>query len=128
MVAHVMAAALASENKALAVPRSTDSLPTTANQEDYVSMATHAARRLVEMADNLAGIIAVELLASCQGVHLRCPLRSNTALEGVVERVHAVAPPFDEDRFFAPGIEAVESLVVEGGLRRLVPAELLPNG
>lgn len=92
-----------------------------------MSMATHAARRLVEMADNLAGIIAVELLASCQGVHLRRPLRSNTALESMVERVHAVAPPFDEDRLFAPGIEAVRSLVVEGG-RRLVPAELLPNG
>ena len=128
MVAHVTAAALASENKALATPRSTDSLPTTANQEDYVSMATHAARRLAEMADNLAGIVAIELLASCQGVHLRRPLRSSAALEEVVEQVHAVAPPFDEDRFFAPGIEAAKGLVVNGDLRPLVPEKLLPAG
>ena len=126
MVAHVTAAALASENKALATPRSTDSLPTTANQEDYVSMATHAARRLVEMADNLAGIIAVELLASCQGVHLRRPLRSSAALEAVVERVHAAAPAFDEDRYFAPSIEAVKGLIVGGDFRSLVPEELMP--
>ena len=128
MVAHVTAAALASENKALASPRSTDSLPTTANQEDYVSMATHAARRLVEMADNLAGIIAVELLASCQGVHLRRPLRSSVALEGVVERIHAAAPAFDEDRYFAPSIEAVKGMVVNGNFRSLVPEELMPVG
>ena len=126
MVAHVTAAALASENKALATPRSTDNLPTTANQEDYVSMATHAARRLVEMADNLAGIIAVELLASCQGVHLRRPLRSSAALEAVVERVHAAAPAFDEDRYFAPSIEAVKGLIVGGDFRSLVPEELMP--
>ena len=128
MVAHVTAAALASENKALANPRSTDSLPTTANQEDYVSMATHAARRLVEMADNLAGIVAIELLASCQGVHLRRPLRSSPTLESVVGRIHEVAPAFDEDRFFAPSIEAVKFLVAGGSLRPLVPAELLPTG
>ena len=126
MVAHVTAAALASENKALANPRSTDSLPTTANQEDYVSMATHAARRLVEMADNLAGIVAIELLASCQGVYLRRPLRSSAALEQVVERVHAVAPAFDEDRYFAPGIEAVKASIVGGDFRALMPGTLLP--
>ena len=128
MVAHVTAAALASENKALATPRSTDSMPTTANQEDYVSMATHAARRLAEMADNLAGIIAIELLASCQGVHLRRPLRSSPVLEDVVERVHAAAPAFDEDRYFAPSIEAVKDLVVDGEFRSLVPGSLLPAG
>ena len=128
MVAHVTAAALASENKALANPRSTDSLPTTANQEDYVSMATHAARRLAEMADNLAGIVAVELLASCQGVHLRRPLRSSVVLEEVVERVHAVAPAFDEDRYFAPSIEAVKALVVDGDFRSLMPETFLPAG
>ena len=128
MVAHVTAAALASENKALANPRSTDSLPTTANFEDYVSMATHAARRLSEMADNLAGIVAIELLASCQGVHLRRPLRASAVLEGVVDSVHGVAPPFDEDRFFAPSIEAVKSLIVGGHFRALVPAEILPTG
>ena len=80
------------------------------------------------MADNLAGIIAIELLASCQGVHLRRPLRSGRALEGVVEQVHAVAPPFDEDRFFAPSIEAVKGLVVNGDFRPLVAEKLLPAG
>ena len=128
MIAEVTSAALMSENKALANPRSTDSLPTTANLEDYVSMATHAARRLTEMADNLAGIVAIELLASCQGVHLRRPLRSSPALEDVVEQVHGVAPPFDEDRFFAPSIEAAKSLIVEGHFRALVPPEILPAG
>ena len=124
MVAHVTAAALASENKALANPRSTDSLPTTANLEDCVSMATHAARRLTEM----AGIVAIELLASCQGAHLRRPLRSSPALEDVVEQVHGVAPPFDEDRFFALSIEAAKFLIVEGRFRALVPPEILPAG
>ncbi len=128
MVAHVTAAALASDNKALAFPRGTDSLPTTANLEDFVSMATKAARRLGEMADNLAGIVAIELLASCQGVYLRRPLRSSPVLEGVVERVHGVAPAFDEDRFFAPNIEAVKSLVVGGHFRSLVPPDILPAG
>ena len=90
--------------------------------------ATHAARRLTEMADNLAGIVAIELLASCQGVHLRRPLRSSPALEDVVEQVHGVAPPFDEDRFFAPSIEAAKSLIVEGRFRALVPPEILPAG
>jgi len=80
------------------------------------------------MADNLAGIVAIELLASCQGVHLRRPLRSSPVLEGVVETVHRVAPPFDEDRFFAPSIEAVKSLIVGGHFRALVPAEILPTG
>ena len=112
----------------MANPRSTDSLPTTANQEDYVSMATHAARRLVEMADNLAGIVAIELLASCQGVHLRRPLRSSPTLESVVGHIHEVAPVFDEDRFFAPSIEAAKFLVAGGSLRPLVPAGLLPTG
>lgn len=128
MVAHVTAAALASDNKALANPRGTDSLPTTANLEDFVSMATNAARRLGEMADNLAGIVAIELLAACQGVYLRRPLRSSPVLEGVVERVHGVAPAFDKDRFFAPSIEAVKVLVVGGHFRSLVPGDILPTG
>ena len=91
-------------------------------------MATHAARRLAEMADNLAGIVAVELLAACQGVHLRRPLRSSVVLEEVVERVHAVAPAFDEDRYFAPSIEAVKALVVDGDFRSLMPETFLPAG
>ena len=96
--------------------------------EDFVSMATNAARRLGEMADNLAGIVAIELLASCQGVYLRRPLRSSPVLEGAVEQVHGVAPAFDQDRFFAPSIEAVKSLVVGGNFRSMVPPDILPTG
>ncbi len=75
MVAQVTAAALASENKSLAHPASVDSIPTTANHEDFVSMATFAARRLADMADNVSGIIAIELLAACQGIEFRRPKR-----------------------------------------------------
>ena len=81
MMAQVTAASLASENKSLAHPASVDSLPTSANQEDHVSMATFAARRLQEMADNSAGILAIELLAACQGIDFRTPLKSSDALE-----------------------------------------------
>ena len=85
-------------------------------------------REVNAMTDNLAGIIAIELLAACQGVHLRRRLRSSSTLEGVVGRVHDAAPAFDEDRYFAPSIEAVKSLVVGGVLRPLLPAELFPTG
>ena len=81
MTAHVTAAALASENKSLAHPASVDSLPTSANQEDHVSMATFAARRLGDMADNVAGILAVELLAGVQGIEFSCT-------EGVFRHTH----------------------------------------
>ncbi len=81
MIAQVTAAALASENKSLAHPASVDSLPTSANQEDHVSMATFAARRLIEMADNTAGVVAIELLAACQGVDFRAPLKTSLLLE-----------------------------------------------
>src|SRR5205085_8952101 len=83
MIAHVTAAALASENKALAVPRSVDSLPTSANQEDHVSMATNAALRLMPMVSNSSAIVAIELLAAAQGVELRAPLATSPALQGV---------------------------------------------
>ena len=83
MVAQVTAAALASENKSLAHPASVDSIPTSANQEDHVSMATYAARRLLAMADNAAGIVAIELLAAAQGLNFHRPLRSSTVLESV---------------------------------------------
>jgi len=123
----VTAAALASENKAMAHPGSTDSLPTSANQEDYVSMATYAARRLGEMADNLAGIVAVELLAACQGVHLRRPRRSSEPLERAVAAVRERVPALENDRFMAPDIEAAKKLVQGGWFRELVPPELLPS-
>ncbi|MEO5693444.1 MAG: histidine ammonia-lyase [Usitatibacter sp.] len=120
MIAHVTAAALASENKSLAHPASVDSLPTSANQEDHVSMATFAARRLGDMADNTAGVVAIELLAAAQGVDFRRPLRSSTRLEQAHAMVREVAPHLDGDRYLAIDIEAVTPLVRDGAFRKLV--------
>ncbi|MGQ0654376.1 MAG: histidine ammonia-lyase [Betaproteobacteria bacterium] len=114
MVAQVTAAALASENKSLAHPASVDSLPTSANQEDHVSMATYAARRLAELADNCVTIVAIELLAAAQGVDLRRPRRTSSALQAVLDKVRARVPFYDRDREFAPDIEAVRQLVRAG--------------
>ena len=120
MIAHVTAAALASENKSLAHPASVDSLPTSANQEDHVSMATFAARRLSEMADNTAAIVAIELLAAAQGIDFRRPLRSSRAIEEAHATVRQVAPHLDGDRYLALDIEAVTPLVRDGAFRKLV--------
>ena len=114
MIAHVTAAALASENKSLAHPASVDSLPTSANQEDHVSMATFAARRLGDMAENTAGIVAIELLAAAQGIDFRRPLKSSQALERAHAIIRAVAPHLDGDRYLALDIEAVTPLVKNG--------------
>lgn len=124
MVAQVTAAALASENKSLAHPATVDSIPTTANHEDFVSMATFAARRLADMADNVAGIIAIELLAACQGIEFRRPKRSSTVLEAVHAKIRSLAPAYDEDRFFAPDIAAVKSFVLSGELHAPLPVDL----
>ena len=114
MIAQVTAAALTAENRALATPRSTDSLPTSANQEDHVSMATGAALRLADMADNLAGILAIELLAAAQALEFHRPLRTSTALEAAHALVRDVARPWDADRLMAPDIAAVKQLVEQG--------------
>jgi histidine ammonia-lyase len=116
MIAHVTAAALASENKSMAHPASVDSLPTSANQEDHVSMATFAARRLDEMAHNTAVIVAIELLAAAQGIEFHRPLQSSAILEQVHAALRTRVAPFDEDRFFAPDIEAARQMVVNGEL------------
>ncbi|KAA0678438.1 histidine ammonia-lyase [Roseomonas genomospecies 6] len=125
MIAQVTAAALASENKQMAHPASVDSLPTSANQEDHVSMATHAARRLSDMADNLAGIVAVELLAAAQGIDLRAPLASSPALERARALLRARVAVWTEDRAMAPDIAAAKRLVTEGAFRPFA-SELLP--
>lgn len=117
MLAQVTAAALVAENKMLAHPASVDSIPTSANQEDHVSMATHAARRLTEMADNAAGVIAIELLAAVQGIEFHRPLRSSAPLERVIAALRAQVPHYDVDRFFAPDIEAAKRLVTSGMFR-----------
>jgi histidine ammonia-lyase len=116
MIAHVTAAALASENKSLAHPASVDSLPTSANQEDHVSMATFAARRLGQMAHNTGVIVGIELLAAAQGIEFHRPLTSSSHLEHVHAKLREHVKAFDEDRFFAPDIEAARRMVMEGEL------------
>ena len=124
MIAQVTAAALASENKALAHPRSVDSLPTSANQEDHVSMATNAAARLAPMAGNAAAIVAVELLAAAQGVDMRRPLATSPRLAEAHAAVRACAAHWDADRAFAPDLAAVRARVEAGLFLRYVPALL----
>jgi histidine ammonia-lyase len=116
MIAHVTAAALASENKSLAHPASVDSLPTSANQEDHVSMATFAARRLDQMAHNTGVIVGIELLAAAQGIEFHRPLTSSSHLEHVHAQLRGRVAAFDADRFFAPDIEAAKKMVMEGEL------------
>ena len=116
MIAHVTAAALASENKSLAHPASVDSLPTSANQEDHVSMATFAARRLDDMAQNTAVIVAIELLAAAQGIDFHRPLTTSPYLEHVHRTLRQKVAFFDADRFFAPDIEAARQMVLQGQL------------
>lgn len=114
MIVHVTAAALASENKSMAHPASVDSLPTSANQEDHVSMATFAARRLGPMLSNTAHIVAIELLAAAQGIEFLRPLASAPALENVLRLVRSVSPAMPVDRSLARDIAAVHHLVCSG--------------
>jgi histidine ammonia-lyase len=116
MIAHVTAAALASENKAIAHPASVDTIPTSANQEDHVSMATYGARRLHDMAQNTATILGIELLAAAQGIDFHRPLKTSAQLEHVHAQLRSKVPFFDADRFFAPDIEAAKQMVVRGDL------------
>ncbi|QHM69802.1 histidine ammonia-lyase [Mixta intestinalis] len=124
MIAQVTAAALASENKALAHPHSIDSLPTSANQEDHVSMAPAAGRRLWEMAANTRGVIAVEWLAACQGIDLREGLKTSPLLEKARHILREQVAYYSRDRFFAPDIESAIALLSARHLTALLPAEL----
>lgn len=121
MIAQVTAAALASENKALAHPRSVDSLPTSANQEDHVSMATNAAARLLPMAGNTAAIVAIELLASAQGVELRRPLATSPQLAEAMALVRQDAAFWDRDRAFAPDLARMRARVERGEFVAFAP-------
>jgi histidine ammonia-lyase len=121
MIPQVTAAALASENKSLAHPASVDSLPTSANQEDHVSMATFAARRLADMAANSAGIVAIELLAAAQGIDFRAPLKTSARLQEAHALVRSRVAFYAHDRYFAPDITAIQSLIESGTFRAYVP-------
>ena len=127
MIAQVTAAALASENKSLAHPASVDSLPTSANQEDHVSMATFAARRLMDMAENTAGIIAIELLDACQGLDFHAPLKTSPQLEQARTLIRNKVPFYDHDRYFAPDIDSIQELLRSEILNSLIDPELLPS-
>ena len=126
MIPQVTAAALVSENKQRAYPASVDSIPTSANQEDHVSMAAHGARRLLDMAANAASIVGIELLAAAQGCDFHRPLASSPPLEAVRVLLSARVPPLVDDRHFHPDIQAATKLVAEGALIRAVGDGVLP--
>jgi histidine ammonia-lyase len=127
MIAQVTSAALASENKSLAHPASVDSLPTSANQEDHVSMACFAGRRLADMAENTNGVLAVEYLAAAQGLDFRAPLKGSKNVELAKSILRQAVSFYDKDRYFAPDIADASAIIAEGELNQLIPAGLLPS-
>ncbi len=127
MIAQVTAAALASDNKALAHPASVDSMPTSANQEDHVSMAPNAGKRLWSMAENTRGILAVEWLSACQGLDFRTGLKTSTTLEKARQLLRERVTFYEKDRYFSPDIEAAYALLSSRCLSHLVGKNLLPS-
>ena len=127
MIAEVTSAALMSENKQMAHPASIDSTPTSARQEDHVSMACHGAYRLIRMNANLAQIVGIEVLTGAQGVDLRRPLVPGAALLRAMEAIRAGVPTLDEDRYMADDLAAAASIVSGGSLIEAVGADMLPT-
>jgi histidine ammonia-lyase len=126
MIPQVTAAALVSENKQRAYPASVDSIPTSANQEDHVSMATHGARRLLPMAVNTGNVIGIELLAAVQGCDFHAPMKSSEPLERARALLRAKVPHLDNDRHMAPDMEQAAALVTSGALVDAVGGDVLP--
>jgi histidine ammonia-lyase len=126
MMAQVTAAALTSENKTYAHPASVDSIPTSANQEDHVSMSTFAARRLHDMLDNVANIVAIELLAAAQGVEFHHPQKSSAAIEKIISTLRDVSPSYAEDRSMSADFARVAALV-DGGTFCEYSSSILPS-
>ena len=127
MIAEVTAAALMSENKQKAAPCSTDSTPTSANQEDHVSMACHAARRLKPMNQNLATIIGIELLTSAQGISFRQPLETSSMLRNVITDLRTHVEPLGDDRYMANDLEKASWYVLNGNLVNNIHRTVLPS-
>ncbi len=127
MIPQVTAAALVSENKQRATPASVDSIPTSANQEDHVSMAAHGARRLLPMVDNAFGVIGIELLAAAQGCDFHAPIASSPPLEAVRARLRASVPRLEDDRYMHPDMEAAIGLVRTGAIADAAGAVALPS-
>ena len=116
MIAQVAAAALVSENKVLAHPASVDSIPTSGNQEDHVSMGWTAGLKLRRVVGNVRRALAIEALCAAQAIDLRAPLRPGSAVAAVLDRVREQVPALDEDRYLAPDLAALERLVADGTL------------
>ena len=114
MIPQVTAAALVSENKSLAFPASVDSIPTSAGQEDHVSMAPIAARKAVQVVHNAAGVVAVELIAAAQGVDYHAPLETSPPLKALHARVRAISPHLETDRYWADEMAALQAAVLAG--------------
>ena len=115
------------ENKTLAHPASVDSLPTSANQEDHVSMAAFAGRRLADMGENTTGVLAVEYLAAAQGLDFRAPLKGSDKIEQAKALLRETVTFYDKDRYFAPDIAEAAAIIAEGELNHLIPQNLLPS-
>jgi len=126
MIAEVTSAALMSENKQMAHPASVDSTPTSANQEDHVSMACHGARRLLRMTKNLAAIVGIEALTAAQGIEFRAPLTTSPELQKVVAALRTVVPTLEEDRYMAPDLAAAGTFISSGALAASVSKGILP--
>src|SRR5690606_26662536 len=105
---------LVSENKVLAHPASVDSIPTSANQEDHVSMGAHAARKLLEVVDNAATVVAIELMVAAQALDMRAPLPAGVGAAAALARVRELVPPLGEDRFLASDVAAIKAAVLDG--------------
>jgi histidine ammonia-lyase len=127
MIPQVTAAALVSENKQRAFPASVDSIPTSANQEDHVSMAAHGARRLLGMVENAAGVVGIEILAAAQGCDFHAPLTSSAPLEAARALVRSEVPHLDDDRHFHPDMEKAIAMVRDGRLAKAASAVALPK-
>jgi histidine ammonia-lyase len=126
MIPQVTAAALVSENKQRAYPASVDSIPTSANQEDHVSMAAHGARRLLDMAENATAVVGIELLAAAQGIDFHAPLASSEALEAARVTLREQVPALEDDRHFHPDMEAA-NLIVRSGALVASASDVLPG-
>ena len=126
MIAEVTSAALMSENKQMAHPASIDSTPTSANQEDHVSMACHGARRLLAMSDNLFGIVGIEAITAAQGVAFRAPLTTSAELQKAFAAIRKVVPDLAVDRYMADDLKAASELVASGALSASVSRGILP--
>jgi histidine ammonia-lyase len=127
MIAEVTSAALMSENKQMAHPASVDSTPTSADQEDHVSMACHGARRLLAMTDNLAAIVGIEAVTAAQGIDFRAPLKTSGELQAAHRAIRGAVPALDADRYMAGDLAAAAELISSGALNASVSQGILPR-